>query len=332
MNFGADGHSHPIEPIMQMFARIMLCPMWPVFFGALSLAQTGGFINEPRVNPDHVAIHVNSDLVQIPVTVLDRDDRFVAGLDKENFRLFDDRVEQVITHFAMEDAPLSIGFVFDASASMHDKMQQSRAAVTSFLKTANPGDEFFLVEFNDHVELAVDLSASTQDVQTQLKFIRPTGQTALLDAVHFSISRMKKATNTRKALIIISDGGDNCSRYTMTELKKSVRETDVQIYALGIFNPWEKRSQMPEELYGPSLLRSVTKQSGGHLFEIADVNQLPDVASKIGAALRAQYVLGYAPKVTRDGKYHRVEVKLAQPKGSPKLQASWRHGYYAPVE
>src|SRR5579872_6080272 len=145
MNFGADGHSHPIEPIMPMFARILLCLMLPLFFGDLNLAQTSGFTNEPRVNPDRVAIHVNSDLVQIPVTVLDRDDRFVAGLDKENFRLFDARVEQIITHFAMEDAPLSIGFVFDASASMHDKMPQSREAVKSFLKTANPGDEFFLV-------------------------------------------------------------------------------------------------------------------------------------------------------------------------------------------
>jgi Ca-activated chloride channel family protein len=330
MNFGAEGHSRLAETIMPMLARILPCRMWPVFFGALSLAYAAGFSNEPRVNPDHVAIHVNSDLVQIPVTVLDHDNRFVAGLDKESLRLFDDRVEQVITHFAMEDAPLSIGFVFDASASMHYKMQQSREAVTSFLKTTNPGDEVFLVEFNDHVELAVDPSASTQEIQTQLKSSGPPQP--LLDAVDFSISRMKKPTNARKALIIISDGGDNCSRYTMAELKNLVRETDVQVYALGIFNSREKRSQIPEELYGPSLLRSVTKQSGGHLFEIADVNQLPDVGSKIGAALRAQYVLGYSPKVTRDGKYHRVEVKLAQPKGSRKLQASWRHGYYAPVE
>jgi Ca-activated chloride channel family protein len=249
MNFGAEGHSRLAETIMPMLARILPCRKWPVFFGALSLAQAAGFSNEPPVKPDHIAIHVNSDLVQIPVTVLDHDNRFVGGLDKEGFRLFDDRVEQVITHFAMENAPLSIGFVFDASGSMHDKMQQLRETVTSFLKTTNPGDEVFLVEFNDHVELAVDPSASTQEIQTQLKFIRPTGQTALLDAVDFSISRMKKATNARKALIIISDGGDNCSRYTMAELKNLVRETDVQVYALGIFNSWEKRSQIPEQLY-----------------------------------------------------------------------------------
>jgi VWFA-related protein len=311
----------------------MLCCTFPAFFGVLSLAQISDFSNEPHVNPVHAAIHVNSDLVQIPVTVLDRNDHVVVGLDKENFKLFDDRVEQVITHFALEDAPLSLGFVFDASASMHDKMQQSREAVTNFLKRTNPGDDFFLVQFNDHVEMTVDLSTSTQEVQNQLKFIRPTGQTALLDAVHFSIGRMKKATNARKALIIISDGGDNCSRNTRADLKSLVRETDVQVYALGIFDPWERRSQTPEELYGPSLLRDITRQSGGRLFEIESVNQLPDVASKIGEALRAQYVLGYAPKaMPRDGKYHRVEVKLAQPKGSRKLQASWRRGYYAPAQ
>ena len=333
MTFVADGRTCRPKTIMQMFARILLCRIFPVFVGALSLSQTGGFSNEPRVNPDHVAIRVNSDLVQIPVTVFDRNDQFVVGLDKENFKLFDDRVEQVITHFAIEDVPLSVGFVFDASASMRDKIQQSREAATNFLKTANPGDEFFLVQFNNHVEMAIDLCTSIQEIQNQLKFIRPAGQTALLDAIHFSISRMNKGTNARKALIIISDGGDNCSRHTLADLKNLVRETDVQVYALGIFDPWEKRSQTPEALNGPSLLRGVTKQSGGHLFEIEDVSQLPDVASKIGKALRAQYVLGYAPKATlRDGKYHHVEVKLAQPKGLRKLQASWRRGYYAPVE
>jgi len=333
MRFGADGRTIPSMMVRSMRVRTVLGRIFPAFVGVLSLAQISEFSNEPHVNPDHAAIHVNSDLVQIPVTVLDHNDHVVVGLDKESFKLFDDRVEQVITHFAIEDAPISLGFVFDASASMHDKMQQSREAVTNFLKRTNPGDDFFLVQFNDHVEMTVDLSTSTQEVQNQLRFIRPTGQTALMDAVHFSISRMKKATNARKALIIISDGGDNCSRYTRADLKNLVRETDVQLYALGIFDPWERRSQTPEELYGPALLRDITRQSGGRLFEIEHVNQLPDVASKIGESLRAQYVLGYAPKaMPRDGRYHRVEVKLTQPRGSRKLQASWRRGYYAPAQ
>jgi VWFA-related protein len=216
---------------------------------------------------------------------------------------------------------------------MRDKLPQSREAVVKFLNAANAGDEFFLVQFNDQVELAADVTTSTEDVKRQLMFIRPTGRTALLDAIQFAVRGMRKASNARRALIIVSDGGDNCSRYTVSELKNLVREADVQIYALGIFDSSGGRSLAPEELAGPALLRAVAKQSGGHLFEIENINQLPEVAAKIGEALRTQYVLGYAPKaVQRDGKYHRVEVKLAQTKGSRKLQASWRRGYYAPVE
>jgi VWFA-related protein len=335
MRFEAECYSCPsnvvIKPILM---RILLCCSFPIFFGAPASAQTAGFSIEPRGGEaKSVAIRVNSDLVQIPVTVLDRNDESIVGLDKERFRLFEDGVEQVITHFAMEDAPITIGFVFDASASMRDKLHKSRDAVTNFLGIANPDDEFFLVQFNERAELVVDLTESKKEVQRQLTFIRPSGRTALLDAVYFSIRRMQKANNARKALIIISDGGDNCSVSTLTDLKSLVREADVQIYALGIFDPWEARSQTHEELAGPALLRGVTQQSGGRLFEIENVNQLPEIASKIGQALRAQYVLGYAPKATsRAGKYHRVEVKLVQPKRYQKLQASWRRGYYSPVE
>jgi len=323
--------SRTIAPAL---VRILLSCCYLLFCGGLGLAQKAGLSLEPNLKLGRPpSIRVNSDLVLIPVTVLDRDDRSVVGLEKERFRVFEDKVEQVITQFAMEDAPVSIGFAFDASASMRDKLQQSREAVTKLLNTANPGDEFFLVYFNDQVELAVDLTTSTQQLQEQLTFIQPSGRTALLDAIHFSLQRMHSANNVRKALIIISDGGDNSSRYTMTDLKKLVREADVQIYAIGIFDPINVRSQISEELAGPALLRRVAKQSGGLFFEIDNVNQLPDVAYKIGEALRTQYVLGYSPKeMQRDGKYHRVEVKLAQPKGFPQMQTSWRRGYRAPVE
>src|SRR5580704_5445399 len=329
MRFEADCYACPSNVIKPMLMRILLCCSFPIFSGVLAPAQTSGFFVEPHAaDGKSVAIRVNSDLVQIPVTVLDRNDESIFGLEKERFRLFEDGVEQVITHFAMEDAPISIGFVLDASASMHDKMHKSRDAVTNFLNIANPDDEFFLVQFNERAELAVDLTESKKEVQRQLTFIRPSGRTALLDAVHFSLRRLQKETNARRVLIIISDGGDNCSVSTVTELKNLVREADVQIYALGIFDPWGAGSQTQEELAGPALLRGITKQSGGHLFEIENVNQLPDVASKIAEALRVQYVLGYAPqKQSRTGKYHRVEVKLLQFKRSQKLQASWRRGY-----
>ena len=311
-------------------ARILIYGICLVLLGGLAKAQDSGLSVGPRTSSDHAtAIRVNSDLVQIPVSVLDPDGRSIVGLPKDSFRLLEDKVEQVVTHFAMEDAPVSVGFVFDASASMRPKLYKAREAVTAFLKTANLQDEFFFVQFNDNVDLVVGLTSDVQDVERQLNFIQPAGKTALLDAIYISIHQMQKAHNARKAIVIVSDGGDNCSRYSIGEVKSLVRETDVQIYALGVFD----RPHSPEEVAGPELLREVAKQSGGRAFEIKDVNELPDLASKVGTALRSQYVLGYSPnKKQRDGKYHHVEVKLAQPKGSRKLQASWRRGYYAPVE
>jgi VWFA-related protein len=297
-------------------------------------AQNVNLPIEPRETPHGpTSIHINSDLVLVPVTVVDHDNRSVVGLEKEHFRLYDDKVEQVITHFAMEDAPISVAFLFDASASMARKIGNAREAVSKFLNVANPDDEFLLVRFSDQANLLLGLTNDTEEVRRRLKFIQPTGRTALLDAIDLSIHEIRQAHNVRKALVIVSDGGDNCSRHTMGEIKTLVRESDVEIYALGIFDPWDIRSQTPEELAGPALLHDIAKQSGGRLFEIRDLRELPDVAAKIGNALRTHYVLGYSPAQPRmDGKYHRVEVKLAQPKGAPKLHTSWRRGYYAPVE
>jgi Ca-activated chloride channel homolog len=316
------------------FVRLLLVASWLVLPSGLGEAQDAGLSIEPRLKPDQrVSIHVNSDLVQIPVTVLDRDRRPLVGLQRENFTLFDDKAKQIITRFAIEDAPLSVGFVFDTSASMRDKMQTSRKAVTTFLKTANPDDEFFLVRVSDLAELEVGLTKNTDEIHRRLMFMQSGGRTALLDAIHFSIRLMKEASNVKKALIIISDGGDNCSRYTESALTHLVREADVQIYAMGIFDPAHIRSQIREEANGPELLRAITRQSGGRLFEIDSPNQLPELASKIGEALRAQYMLGYSPhKPQRGGKYHHVEVKLSPPQNSPRLQVSWRRGYYSPVE
>jgi len=271
--------------------------------------------------------------VLIPVTVTDNLNRFVTGLDKEHFKLYEDKVEQTITHFASEDAPISVGLVFDCSGSMGDKLKKSREAVAQLLKTANPEDEFFLVEFNDRAELVVSLTKRSEEIQNRLAFTQSKGRTALLDAIVLSMNEMRKAHNPRKALVIISDGGDNSSRYTVSEVKNRVREVDVQIYAIGILELFGERRRTPEEFAGPGLLNDIGEQTGGRLFEVGNLNELPDVASKIGEALRNQYVLGYAPSVVRrDGKYHRVRLKLVKPKGWPSLRAYWRLGYYAPAQ
>ncbi len=277
-------------------------------------------------------LRVDTTLVLINVTVTDPLNRFVTGLEKENFKLLEDKTEQTLTHFASEDAPLSVGLVFDASGSMSNKMGKARQAVAQFFKTANPEDECFLVQFNDRPTLVQGFTTSLEEIQNRLTFTQAKGRTALLDGVYLALNEMKKAHNPRKALLIISDGGDNSSRYTETEIKNLVREADVQIYAMGIFEPAASRGRTAEELSGPGLLNEMAEQTGGRHFAVEDLNQLPDVAAKIGIELRNQYILGYTPlNQERDGKYRRVQVKLVQPRGLPPLRAFWRTGYYAPT-
>jgi VWFA-related protein len=295
---------------------------------------------EPRAKPSpnstpspRANIRVESTMVLIPVTVTDPFNRFVTGLDKENFKLFEDKKEQDILQFSSEDAPLSIGVVFDCSGSMGSKLEKSRQAVAQFFRTANPEDEFFLVQFNDTADLAEPFTRNLEEIQNRLTFTQSKGRTALLDAIYLALHEMKKAKNPRKALLLISDGGDNASRYTENEIKNLVKEADVQIYAIGIYEPVGARSRTPEELAGPGLLTEVAEQTGGRQYAVENLAELADIAAKIGVELRNQYIIGYSPRnQERDGKYRRVEVKLNQPRGLPPLRAFWRHGYYAPSE
>jgi len=278
-------------------------------------------------------IRIDTTLVLIPVSVTDPMSRFVTGLEKENFKIYEDKVEQEIVQFSSEDAPLSVGVVFDTSGSMGDKLKKSRQAVKQFLKTANPEDEFFLVQFNDRPEMSVPFTPDTEEIQNRLTFIESKGRTALLDGVYMAMNQMKKARNARKAILIISDGGDNSSRYTESEVKNAVRESDVQIYAIGIFEPVASRGRTPEEMSGPALLSEISEQTGGRHFAVDNLAELPDVAAKIGIELRNEYVLAYSPKnAARDGKYRRVTVKLVKTAGLPSLKASFRTGYYAPIQ
>jgi VWFA-related protein len=239
-------------------------------------------------------------------------------------------VEQTITHFGMEDEPLAVGLVFDTSGSMGNKLRRSRLAASAFFKTANPEDEFFLVEFNDQPKLMVPLTRDVAEIQNQLTFSQSRGRTALLDALCLALHQIRKSDKKRKALLIISDGGDNSSRYTETELRNLVREADVLIYAIGIYETGFGRNRTPEEANGPGLLSDITEQSGGRHLPVDDLAEMPDVAAKIGVELRNRYVIGFAPTdAQRDGKYHHVQVKLVPPHGLPSLRAFWRQGYFA---
>jgi len=275
-------------------------------------------------------IQVNADLVLIPVSITDGKGRFVNSLDKEHFTVYEDKVEQVISHFASEDAPVSISIVLDTSDSMAPKLHKAREAVAALLKDANPEDEFCLVQFNDHPRLVVSLTKEREELWNRLAEMQTGGATAVLDAVFLAMKEMTNARYTRKAIILITDGEDNASRHSLSELRQAVGEADVQIYAIGIIDALGAFGTA-EGSIGPALLKGIVEESGGRLFKVSRLNQLPDVTAKIGTALRNQYVLGYSPSNPgKGGVYRRVLVKLKPPKGLSRLHAFWRRGYYAP--
>jgi Ca-activated chloride channel homolog len=288
---------------------------------------------EPASSEAGLNLRVDTTLVQIPVAVTDSQNRFVLGLQKEDFHIVEDGVEQTVAHFSGEDAPLSVGLVFDESGSMDYKLRTSQAAVVHFLKTMNTDDEAFLVEFNESAKLSVPFTSHTEEIENALKKAQPNGLTALLDATQTALAEMKKARNSRKAIVIISDGGDNHSKYTANQIESLVREADVQIYAMGVFEPTLSLGLPTEEVSGPRLLSEIATQTGGRAFAAALTSDLPSVAARIAVELRNQYVIGYYPKnSSTDGKYRKVEVKLAQPSGVSALKAHWRLGYYAPTQ
>jgi len=265
----------------------------------------------------------------VNVTVTDPYGRLVTGLEQNNFRAFEDGSEQEILRFSSEDVPVSIGVIFDMSGSMADKIEKSRLAAMQFFRTANPQDEFFLVNFNDRAQLVSSFTGSVEDLQNRLMFTSAHGMTALFDGIYLGLSQIRGAHNTKKALLIISDGGDNHSRYSENEIRKFVQEADVQIYAIGVYD--ENGGKMPEEVAGPGLLNDLTQMTGGRTFAVQGLNDLPDIATKISMELRNQYVLGYRPgNRARDGKWRKIKIKLRPPKGLPPLTIYSRNGYFAP--
>jgi Ca-activated chloride channel family protein len=300
----------------------------------------------PRIEPDKVKqqdvlatdtvrthaplIRSKVDLVLVPVTVTDPMNRLVTGLDKENFQIYEGKEQQDLRHFSSEDAPISLGVIFDMSGSMNSKIERAREAVKEFFKTANPQDEFFMIAFADKPREISDFTQSVEDVEGKLMFTLPKGRTALLDAIYLGISKMREAKYPKKALLIISDGGDNHSRYTEGEIKSLIKEADVMVYSIGIYDQFLPTE---EERLGPALLNDISEISGGRAFTIDNPNDLADVATKIGIELRNQYVLGYRPRNPgHDGKWHKIKVKLLPPKGLPPLHVYAKTGYYASTQ
>ncbi|HEX3321149.1 MAG TPA: VWA domain-containing protein [Terriglobales bacterium] len=344
--------SSALTPCAQTFSRfsaftlVVLACLVFVCSSAIAQNQTDDVHINPRIQPEQPKdplatidpalrthtkpMKVDVNMVLVPVTVTDPMNRLVTGLDRDNFSLFEGKEQQEVRTFSSEDAPVSLGVIFDMSGSMSSKIERAREAVVEFFKTANPVDEFFMVTFSDKPEEISDFTSSIDEIQGKLIYTVPKGRTALLDAIYLGLSKMRQAKYPKKAMLIISDGGDNHSRYTESEIKSLVKEADVMIYAIGIYDHY---MSTPEEQLGPSLLSEVTELTGGRAFTIDNPNDLGDVSTKIGIELRNQYVLGYRPKnPVKDGKWRKIKVKLLPPKGLPPLRVYAKTGYYAPTE
>jgi Ca-activated chloride channel family protein len=279
-------------------------------------------------SPGHMhAIKQNVDLVLVPVSVTDGRQRLVTGLDQNNFQVLEGKNVQEIRHFSNEDAPVSLGVIVDTSGSMKDKMERVREAVTQFCEIANVQDEFFMITFSDEPHMARDFTNTAEDIERELLYIHSKGRTALLDAIYMGIEKMRQARYSKKALLVISDGGDNHSRYGEREVKSAVKESDVMIYAIGTFDRYVPTQ---EEILGPGLLANVAQVTGGRAFTLENPNEMPAVAHRIGTELRTQYVLGYRPaKAPHDGKWHKISVKLKLPAKLSFLRVHAKTGYYA---
>ena len=292
-------------------------------------AQTDGpVLLAPEIRTqvsDSIASHQrpfvsNVDVVLVPATITDPLGRFVTGLEKEHFQVFEDGVAQDIQYFYTQDTPISVGLIFDQSGSMSSVVDYSRTAAEEFMRTANPLDEFFLIAFSNKPKLVKDFTSRDDDITSQLMFTKAGGRTSLVDAIYLGLHNMRKAKYQRRAIIVITDGGDNNSRYTTKETLRYLREADVQLYTIGI----------PGKDYAPYFLNQMAENSGGRVYDGFD---WVDIASKISVELRYQYVLGYRSRNrAHNGQWRKIKVKLKTPKGLPPLHAYYKTGYYSPED
>ncbi len=289
--------------------------------------EFSGSAPEPLI-PHTRPLRADVDVVLVPVTVTDAMNRPVLGLDKAHFQLYEGDEPQQIRYFSTEDAPISIGILLDLSKSMSNKIDEAKEALREFFKTANPEDDYFVITFADRPQVAAEATQSIGTIEAKLADAKAAGHTAMLDAIYLGLSKQRHSRYQRRALLIISDGGDNCSRYRSREIKSLVQESDVAIYAIGIF---DRVFKTPEEWAGKKLLTEITEATGGHTVTISNPRQLPDAAAAISLELRSQYVLGYQPSnPIHDGKWRKIKVRLKPSSALSQAQVYAKRGYMAP--
>jgi Ca-activated chloride channel homolog len=276
-------------------------------------------------------LRADVDLVLVPVTVSDAKNRPVLELGKKDFALYEAGKQQDIKYFFAENEPISIGLVLDLSMSMTSKIQRERDAVVQFFQNANPQDDYFAIAVSSEPRLMLDATQSLEQLQSKLGVEVPQGRTALLDSIALGLARLRSARYSRRALLIISDGGDNSSRYLLREIKSLVSESNVDVYAIGLFDSGIFRSY--EEFMGKRWLREITDSSGGRTVTVDSVDKLPEAAAEISREMRQQYVLGYQPSPTAAREpWHKIKVKVLSSTAQHPLTPFYRKGYFGHVK
>ena len=283
----------------------------------------------PPVEDDGAPINIKTDLVTLTLTVTDYYGRYVSGLTKDAFTVIDEGEEQELTFFSDSDAPVSIGILFDVSGSMSgEKISKARKALERFINTSHPNDEYFLIAFNSRAQLLMDRTRDGEAVLQKLTLVEPKNNTALYDACYLGVERVTRGAHQKKAILIISDGQDNSSRYNFKEVRRMLKESDVSIYSVGIMDGRDAGSM--EGMQGQAFLDELSSVTGGKSFYPSTSVELDEIFERIALELRHQYSVGYTPKNFQpDGKWHKVKVKVKPPRGLPRLTVRNRDGYYA---
>jgi Ca-activated chloride channel family protein len=279
--------------------------------------------------PDNTSVTSTTDLVNLTVTVTDTYGRYVSGLNKNAFTIFDEKQQQEITFFSDDDAPVSVGVIFDVSGSMGgDKIKRARDALSRFIQTSHNSDEYFLIGFNQRAQLLLDKTRDGNAVLDKLTFVATKGQTALYDACYLGVEKVQRGAHPKRALLLISDGQDNNSRYTFSELRKLLKESDVTLYGIGILSGSDAGSSLGMD--GQGILDELANVSGGKAFFPRSAAEMDDIFEQIALELRHQYSIAYRPpNFVSDGKWHKVKVRVTPPRGLPRLFVRSKEGYFS---
>jgi Ca-activated chloride channel family protein len=271
----------------------------------------------------------NTDLITVTVTVTDTYGRYVSGLGKGAFTILDEKKPQEITYFSDDDSPVSVGVIFDVSGSMGgDKIKRARDALSKFVQTSHNMDEYFLIAFNSRAQLLLDKTRDGNQILDKLTFVQTKNNTALYDACYLGVEKVQRGAHPKRALLLISDGQDNNSRYTFGELRRLLKESDVTLYGIGILSGSDAGSSMGME--GQGILDELASVSGGKAFFPRSNAEMDDIFEQIALELRHQYSIGYKPvEFTNDGRWHKIKVKVTPPRGLPRLFVRSKEGYYA---